>query len=127
MKRKTVIIIFLLLLSVTIAVILSSCKETDNPVFLYLKNVELQYEGEVQKENIKTALQDILTLTLDQLKKKRYRDYKGKENQWDLPTLIEKHFVPAKSGITLGDNFYKDVKSMEVQNEVKIILDRLVK
>jgi len=103
---------------------LSSCKDSDNKVMNYLNNAELQYEGEVQEENLITAMNDILNLSEEQLKLKKYKDYSGQENQWDLPTLIYKHFVPAKEGKTLGDNFYHDVKTKEVQKIIKKFLDQ---
>jgi len=127
MKKVLITIMILMFLLVTLIPVVSSCKEADNPVFLYMKDAELQYEGKIQKENIKIALKDILTLKPEQLKKKRYKDYKGKENQWDLPTLIGKHFVPRKKGLTVGKNFYEDVKSKKVQDLVKKILDKLNK
>jgi len=97
---------------------LIGCEKSGNPVADYLENAELQYEGKIQEENIRTALNDILNLTEEQLKSKRYKDYAGKEDQWDLPTLIYKHFVPDRKGKTLGNNFYRDVKAEEVQKKI---------
>lgn len=98
-----------------------------NPVAEYLEGAELQYETDVQKENIATALNDILNLPAEELKKRRYKDYTGKEKQWDLPTLIYRHFVPQWPGTTLGDNFYQDVKSKEAQEQVKQIFEKYFK
>ncbi len=98
-----------------------------NLVVEYLKDAELQCET-VQKENIATALNDILDLSEEQLKERRYQDYMGKENQWDLPTLIYRHFAPIgppiRPGVNLGNNFFHDVKSEEVQKQVKEILKK---
>jgi hypothetical protein len=66
-----------------------------------------------------------LTLPEEELKNKRYKDYTGKENQWDLPDLIYRHFVPDMKGKMLTDNFYSEVKSEEVQKKVKEILEKL--
>ena len=104
---------------------LPSCKDSDNQVLDYLNNAELQYEGEVQEENLITAMNDILNLSEEQLKLKMYKDYSGKDNQWDLPTLIYKHFVPSKEGKTLGDNFYHDVKAKEVLEKIRQILKQI--
>ncbi|MCK4251809.1 hypothetical protein KAX97_10195 [candidate division WOR-3 bacterium] len=101
------------------------CKEGENPVASYFENAELQYEGKNQEENIVTALNDILSLSEEQLKAKRYKDYTGKENHWDLPTLICRHFVPDRKGKFLGNNFYHDVKSKVVQEKIKQILERI--
>ena len=108
-----------------LSVLLVSCGKIDNPVFWYFQNAELQYEDKVQEENIATALNDILNLSEEQLKAKRYKDYAGKEKNWDLPTLIHRHFVPDKKGASLGNDFYHDVKSEEVQKEIKKILERV--
>ena len=98
-----------------------------NPVADYLKSAELQYETEIQKENIANALNDILNLSEEQLKEKRYKDYTGRENQWDLPTLIYRHFVPEPPGTTLGDNFFQDIKSEETQEQIKQFLGKYFK
>lgn len=104
---------------------LSSCKDSDNQVLNYFNNAELQYEGEIQKENLITAMNDVLNLTEKQLKLKKYKDYSGNENQWDLPTLIYKHFVPDNKDKTLGNNFYHDIKAKEVQEKIRQILKQI--
>jgi hypothetical protein len=101
------------------------CQEQKNPVLDYFEGVEIQCENDSQRENIKIALNDILILAEEDLRSKRYADYSGKENQWDLPTLILRHFVPDRKGKSLGDNFYKDVKSEEVQKIIRSFLEKL--
>jgi hypothetical protein len=113
----------LLLLSLCLLLSLVGCKRVENPVANYFKNAELQYEGKAQEENIVAALNDIISLSEEQLGTKRYKDYTGRENQWDLPTLIHRHFVPDIKGKSLGDNFYHDVKSEDVQKIIKEILE----
>ncbi len=112
----------LLCVSSALAVMLAQCNPAGNPVLTYIKNAEVQYETDLQKENLAAALNDILTLPAGDLKKRKYRDYEGNENRWDLATLIQRHFVPDGAGRTLGDNFYRDVKAKEVQEEVSSIL-----
>ena len=77
MKKKVIILVILSLFSG----ISINCKKDQNHVLNYLKNSEIQYEGKLQKENIIRALQDTLTLSQEQLKLRRYKDYTGKENQ----------------------------------------------
>jgi hypothetical protein len=98
--------------------LLAACRNTDNPVYNYFKHAELQYDSNTQKQNIITALNDILNLPEDELKAKRYKDYSGKDQQWDLPTLIVRHFVPDKQNKSFGDNFYHDIKSEKVKDEI---------
>ncbi len=97
--------------------------QTDDVLEFFTKS-ELQYETEQQKESIITALNDILNLDLseDELKNKKYPNYTGEEKQWDLPTLINKYFVPADQNITLGDNFYTKFKRKEIQEQIQEIL-----
>ena len=107
------------------AVALPGCRRTTNPVLDYFDNAELQYETEAQKQNIISALHDILTLSAQELAQRRYEDYTGKPNEWDLPTLIGKHFLPDRQGKTLGPRFYSDVKSARVQAQIRRVIDRL--
>ncbi len=95
-----------------------------NPVADYLRGAELQCEGEAQKANIIAALNDALTLPGDSLAARRYKDYQGREGQWDLPTLLYRHFVPDHVGATLGKRFYRDVKAKEAQEVIRQILQR---
>ena len=96
-----------------------------NPVLEYLDNAELQFEGDAQKANIFAALKDALNLPVNRLKLKRYSDYTGKKNQWDLPTLFNKHFVPDTGNKTLGENFFRDVKSPKVKTRIIAILKNM--
>jgi hypothetical protein len=112
-------------LLVLIPFIWIKCQSPQNPVLNYLTNAELQYEGAAQKENIANAMHDILSLSEEGLKARKYMDYTGKDNQWDLPTLITRHFVPDKQGKTLGNNFYHDIQLKETKEIVSHILERI--
>ena len=119
MNRICYFLIFVFLLTA-----LDGCRKAKNPVLEYFENVELQYEGKSQEENIIHALNDILHLSENELRSRKYRDYTGKDNQWDLSTLISSHFVPDK-GVSLGNNFFHDVKADEVQERVRQILKQI--
>lgn len=125
MKSNKIPVFSLLIFFLFPGMVLTGCKKGENSVLKYFENAELQYEGKLQEENIITALNDILHLSEEELKNKRYKDYTGKEDRWDLPTLIYKHFVPDKKGKSLGNNFYHDVKSKEVQRNIKQILEQI--
>ncbi len=122
-KKKTVFSFLLILLFMGIA--LTNCGKSENQVLDYFENAELQYEGELQEENIITALNDILNLSEEQLKTRTYQDYAGIENQWDLPTLISKHFVPSEKGKSLGKKFYNEVKTNKVQVKIEWFLNNI--
>ena len=102
-------------------------KTRRNPVANYLRGAELQCETDEQRANIVTALNDALTLPGDSLAARRYKDYQGQEGQWDMPTLIYRHFVPDHLGAMLGKHFYRDVKAKETQEIIRQILQRIQK
>jgi hypothetical protein len=103
----------------------TSCKARKNAVVDYLDDAELQYEGEMQKENIIKALKDALHLSPEVLQGKRYNDYEGNKNIWDLRTLMRHHFVPSSKDKMLGQNFYYDITSREGRKMVAEILEIL--
>jgi hypothetical protein len=105
--------------------ILSSCHSDGNAVLRYLDNSELQYEGETQEANLEEALSDILLMDEGSLRIQRYKDYAGQDNQWDLPTLLSRHFVPADQSYTFGDSFYTEIKSHAVARKIREILASL--
>lgn len=100
------------------------CHKHGNPVLEYFENAELQVEDNIQEKIIIDALNDILRLSASELMNRRYGDYEGEADQWDLPTLIYRHFVPDQKA-SLGDNFYHDVKARKVQKKIKEILEQI--
>ena len=103
----------------------SGCRNERNPVVDYLDGAEVQYETEQQKENIINALNDALNLPAAELQGKRYRDYQGSDGQWDLPTVISRHFVPSSPEKHLGQDFYRDITSVAGRNKVADVLELL--
>ncbi len=125
---QTVTLSALLIISVTSMSCNTNVKnnKTDD-VLEFFTNAELQYETESQKESIITALNDILNLNLsvEDMKNKKYPNYTGEENKWDLLTLINRYFVSADQNITLGNDFYTKIKSKEVQEQIEEIIANL--
>ena len=64
-----------------------------NPLVTYLRGAELQCE-EAQEPNIRQALADLATLPTPELRVRRYADYRGTPNTWDLARVLRSHFVP---------------------------------
>jgi hypothetical protein len=122
---RRILLVSLLLAFIGIRV--AEGKTKRNPVADYLRGAELQCETDEQKANIATALNDALTLPGDTLAARRYKNYQGQEGQWDLPTLIYRHFVPDHTGAVLGDHFYRDVKARVAQEVIRQILERIKK
>jgi len=127
MNRIPVRVIVLPLLLTVLGSGLAEGKTRRNPVANYLRGAELQCETDEQRANIVTALNDALTLPGDSLAARRYKDYQGQEGQWDMPTLIYRHFVPDHLGAMLGKHFYRDVKAKETQEIIRQILQRIQK
>ncbi|MEA1874921.1 MAG: hypothetical protein U9N51_10925 [Bacteroidota bacterium] len=129
MKTKKSSQIVTLLTLFIIAVTLTACNNQTDDAYEFFKTAELQYETEQQKESIITALNDILNLSLskeEELRNKRYPNYTGEKEQWDLLTLLNRYFVPAEQNITLGDNFYTQIKRKEVYEQIDEILEVLL-
>ena len=125
MERGRRFIVSLLTAGLLSVSLMTGCGNGINRVHDYLQNAEVQYQGEVQQENIVTACRDILSLTGEKLREKRYRDYSGREHVWDLPTLIYRHFTPDAKGKNLGTDFYREVKTEAVKKEIEKILKRI--
>jgi hypothetical protein len=114
------------LLPTVLASGLAAGRAQRNPVAHYLSGAELQCEGDAQRENIVSALNDALTMPGASLAAKRYKDYQGQEGQWDLPTLLYRHFVPKQPGATLGNHFYRDVKAKAAQEVIQEVIRLIV-
>lgn len=91
----------------------------------YFDGVEVQYENKAQKDTIIQALNDILNLSEEDLKTKRYPDYAGRRDIWNLSVMISRYFVPDDPNKSLGDNLYRELKSNEVQQKIKKIMGTL--
>jgi len=101
------------------------CGGKPNQLAAFLEDAELQCETEAQRCNLCAAFQDMLDLTPEQLRNRRYCDYTGQPGRWDLPTLLSRHFVPGSKQHSIGPRFYDEVKSAEVRQQVQRFLDRL--
>ena len=77
----------------------------------------------MQRDNIIRACNDAVKLSSKDLEEMKYKDDSGNEFQWDLQTLFIKHFIPNKSGLSWGDDFYHDIK----QDSVQIILAKITR
>lgn len=65
-----------------------------NPIVRCLSHAELQAETAEQTQRLAAALDEMARLPITELKQRRYADYQGAPGQWDLPTLLGRHFVP---------------------------------
>ena len=93
-----------------------------NPVADYLRNSQLTYSNKQQRDVVMLAARDVTMLSSEDLKKERYTDDSGNERQWDLKTLFDHRFVPKKSDLSWGNDFYHDVKADSVLFVMSYIL-----
>ncbi len=114
------------IVSSLIIIINSYKKDNDSTnTYLYFRNAEMQYETEFQKEVIKKAINDMLSLNSLELKTQKYSNYTQKGEYWTITELIHKYFVPDNKSKSLGDRFYKEVNSEEVREQLQGFLSEL--
>ena len=89
-----------------------------NPVLKYIKNSQITFSNKMQRDVVKEAMFDILTLDKNYLEERRYKDSNGRDSTWDLRQVVQNYFVPNKPGVSLGDDFYSDVKADSVMVEI---------
>ena len=118
---RTNLIVIILIIS------MNSCQEDKKATqtYNYFCNAEIQYETDFQKKVIVEAINDLIKLDSTQLKSKRYSNYNQKGEFWNITELINKYFVPDKKGMTLGDNFFLEVRDKEVQDVLGKFLNDL--
>ena len=127
MKRKIQFakqIILIVILSISMSCSTNTKNNQTDDILEFFTKSELQYDTKQQKESIIIALNDIINMNLseNELKNKKYPNYTGVKNQWNLLTLINKYFVPADKNIILGDNFYTKIKRKEIQKQIQKII-----
>jgi hypothetical protein len=108
-----------LLFIISLIFLLQSCqKNKPNSVLQYVKNSQITFYNKMQRDVVKEAMYDIMTIDKADLKEIRYKDSTGVDNAWDLRRVIQTYFVPMKPGLTLGDDFYSEVKADSVMVEI---------
>jgi len=90
-----------------------------------LKQSEIQYETDEQKRIIINVLNDMLSLSSEELKNKKYPNYSNQIDTWDLPTVIERYFVPNNDTLLFEEDFYSNIKTNEVQEIIKDLIVHL--
>ncbi|MFH1435426.1 MAG: hypothetical protein ABIJ56_06890 [Pseudomonadota bacterium] len=94
----------------------------ENPVSNFLRSAMLNCETAAQRDAVAAALSDALALSTNKLKNKKYANDKGKKDAWGLPALLAHAFIPTSAYKNLGKQFYKDIKSDRVQDQLRKIL-----
>lgn len=87
---------------------------------LYLAGAEIQAETPQQREALRKALDDMLSLTPDQLRQTRY----GSEHK-TLPALLRTHIVPPAPVPAEDNDFYAQAENPKVRAAVEILRAKL--
>lgn len=114
------------LFSLLFVILLSGCgkQKGPNPVNYYMRNSDLTYENKIQRDNIFAAMKDIINLSKEDLKMRRYPDASGIDAKWDLKTLIVYYWKPKSPNLPVlnDDDFYNYVKDDSVKSLANYIL-----
>jgi len=116
-------------IGVVILVLASSCntKQAGNSIVLYMNGAELQIETMDQRQELQKALTDILTLSPEVLRQRRYADYQLTPNKWTIVEILQRYYVPPKRVFLNSDSFFKDVISKEAHQNIQKHLNKLTR
>lgn len=109
---------YILIIFVYFFIVQGCSHKAANPVLNYINNSQLTFSNKMQRDVVKEAMLDILTLDEKYLVDKRYKDSNGNDSAWNLQQVVQYYFVPKKPGVSLGDDFYSDVKADSVMVEI---------
>ncbi len=98
---------------------------TANTVVHFFQQAELQAETDSQRMEIRTVLTGLLELPVEQLKERKYPDYQGHPDQWDILKFLNSYFVPVTPQQLSAEQFYKDLRQPEARKEIRDQLDKL--
>ncbi len=124
MPRIAFVIVLMLILA-SVAVIFYNNKTKVNKTLSFFTGIELQYETPEQKEVIKQALRDMLTLSEEALRIKEYPDYLRKSGKIKIEEVIRSYFVPDDVKKTLNNQFYHELQNKEARELLQGLLDKL--
>jgi hypothetical protein len=83
----------------------------ENRVVDFFRGSELQIETGNQKQALAQALKDMLRLSPQLLKTKRYPDYQGNKGIWTPIQILSAYYVPSRPRSLEPDRFYRDLAS----------------
>lgn len=119
---------FVLILAVAVfAIACQSVDNRENSLVAYLENAELQIETSDQRQELKKALRDILSFSSEQLKNKRYANYRMETGAWTLYEILSAYFLPNKPMSLNNVSFYRDVGTDKAKSIVRKKLTLLQK
>ena len=103
-----------------------ACREAgENTVVANLKGADQQWETVESAREIERALNDMLTLSPDELRRRRYANYQMDPGAWTIIELLHRYFVPLKPLYVDKDRFYRDVTAVEARAVIRAQLEEV--
>jgi len=106
----------------------ASGAQKPNCVADYLTGADRQFESQDQGEELRRALNDMLSLKPSLLLEKRYCDYQMNKRRWNSIEILHRYFVPTSAARALDAGcFQKSIESPASKLAIKKQLDDLSK
>jgi hypothetical protein len=109
-----------LAMSIVLCAGMLSCRHAGpNTVVVYLQGADQQWETQEQGREIEKALTDMLMLSPDELRNRRYANYQMQPGAWTTIELLHRYFV--SRGLVYVDEtrFYRDVTDPAAQAVIR--------
>jgi len=98
-----------------------------NTVVAFLQGADQQWETQEQGREIEKALNDMLTLTPDELRKQRYANYQMQPGIWTVIELLHHYFAPQQPAHIDESTFYKDASNPAAHAVIRLHLEEVSK
>jgi hypothetical protein len=104
-----------------VAFLLSACgsRDASNQVVLFLSHAECQVEAEDQRRVVEGVLEDLLKLSGEALRSRRYPDYQMSPGAWTAVDVLSHYFVPATAVRLDPESFYEDAADGAARDAVQ--------
>ncbi len=99
---------------------------SDNVIVAFFDEAELQIETADQEQVLIQALNDMLRLSPDELRKQRYANYQLEPGKWTLNEILS-HYYYARPPIEFDELLYEETTSSRSKDAIKKALDFLQK
>ncbi len=91
---------------------------SDNVIVAFFDEAELQIETVDQEQVLMQALNDMLTLSPDELRKQRYANYQLEPGKWRLDEILSRYYY-ARPPIEFDELLYEETTSSRSKNAIK--------
>jgi hypothetical protein len=113
--------------SICLSLLIASCNSGSNPgnianansITEYFKNSQLQVETDDQRQEIILVLSDLLTTPVNQLRTKKYKDYRLQPDQWDIIKFLHAYFISSSNESLSADQFFEDIGKPEGRHAIE--------